>query len=102
MEKGCCDVKLTILKKLSVEDIHSEYAKKNAPLVCMKGEEGQEFISKNCEIPKQFCTVAWIGLQAKVEALANGTNSPYTKDENIAIHSCNDGLHPVIYKLERI
>lgn len=96
------DVKITILKKLKVDDIFIEYAKESMPLVCAKGEVGDEFISKNCEMPERFCKGAWTGLESKVKFLALGKNSPYVKQEGVAIHSCNDGLHPVIYKLERI
>ncbi|MDO7203721.1 hypothetical protein Q5M85_05635 [Paraclostridium bifermentans] len=49
---------------------------------------------------ERFCKGAWAGLKSKVEFLASGNNSPYVKQEGVAIHSCNDGLHPVIYKLE--
>ena len=96
------DVKITILKKLKVEDIHKEYAKTNLPIICAKGQEGDEYISKNCEIPDKFCSGAWEGLKSKVCILASGSNSPYVKQEGIAIHSCNDGLHPVIFKFERV
>jgi uncharacterized repeat protein (TIGR04076 family) len=98
----CYDVKITILKKLKVEDIHKDYAKSNIPVVCAKGQEGDEYISKNCDMPNKFCIGAWEGLKSKVALLASGGNSPYVKQNGIAIHSCNDGLHPVIYKLERV
>ncbi|SHK51726.1 TIGR04076 family protein [Clostridium cavendishii DSM 21758] len=96
------DVRITILKKLKVEDIYNEYAKSNMPIICAKGQVGDEFISKNCEMPEKFCKGAWEGLKSKVAILAAGENSPYTNQEGVAIHSCNDGLHPVIYKLQRI
>ncbi|MGE5706782.1 MAG: TIGR04076 family protein [Bacteroidota bacterium] len=96
------EVRLTILKKLRVEEIHGEYAKASIPVVCPKGEVGQEYLSKNGEIPERFCPGAWEGLKGKVAQLASGQESPYVKQEGVAIHSCNDGLHPVIFKLERI
>lgn len=96
------DVKITILRKLRVDDIHEDYAKMNIPIVCAKGKEGDEYISKSCQIPDKFCTGAWDGLKSKVCLLAKGDNSPYVRQEGVAIHSCNDGLHPVIFKLERI
>ncbi|KNF07992.1 TIGR04076 family protein [Gottschalkia purinilytica] len=100
--KDCFDIKITILKKLKVEDIHKEYARANLPIVCIKGEEGQEYISKNCNMPEGFCPGAWAGLKDKVINLSLGKDSPYVKQKGTAIHCCNDGLHPVIYKLERI
>lgn len=96
------DVKITILRKLKVEDIHKDYAKSNIPVVCVKGQEGDEYVSKSGQIPDKFCSGAWEGLKSKVSLLASGSNSPYAKQDGIAIHSCNDGLHPVIFKLERV
>lgn len=96
------DVKITILKKLKVEDIYNDFAKSTIPVVCAKGEVGIEYISQNCERPEKFCVGAWEGLKSKVSLLASGGNSPYVKQEGVAIHSCNDGLHPVIFKLERV
>jgi uncharacterized repeat protein (TIGR04076 family) len=96
------DVRITILKKTKVEDIHSAYAKENVPVVCSKGEEGVSYISVNGEKPEGFCPGAWRGLAATVELLAAGGTSPYTREEGTAISCCNDGLHPVIFKLERV
>ena len=98
----CYDVKITILRKLKVEDIHKDYAKSNIPVVCVKGQEGDQYVSKNCQMPDKFCIGAWEGLKSKVSILASGSNSPYVKQDGVAIHSCNDGLHPVIFKLERV
>lgn len=96
------DVKITILKKTKIEDVHSAYAKDSVPVVCAKGEEGLSYLSVACEKPEGFCPGAWKGLAATVTLLASGGTSPYTKEEDIAISSCNDGLHPVIFKLERV
>lgn len=98
----CYDVKITILRKIKVEDIYQEYAKTNLSVICPKGQEGQEFISCNVQKPENFCPGAWEGLASKVARLAAGENSPYVRQEGTAIHCCNDGLHPVIYKLERV
>lgn len=96
------DVKITIMKKMRVDDIHKEYAKAGIPVVCAKGEEGQSYIAEKGERPENFCPGAWDGLKGKVTMLATGENSPYVRHEGIAIHCCNDGLHPVIFKLERV
>ncbi len=96
------DVKITVLKKLKLEDIHAEYAADKIPVICSKNEEGQEYISKDCSKPINFCMGAWEGIKNRVELLASGKNSPYVKHDGVAIQCCNDGLHPVIYKLERI
>lgn len=89
-------------KNIYLRLIRKIYTKENLPVVCAKGKVGDEFVSKNCEIPDKFCIGAWKGLESKVMLLASGDNSPYVKQDGVAIHSCNDGLHPVIYKLERL
>ncbi|WP_125152542.1 TIGR04076 family protein [Clostridium rectalis] len=96
------DVKITVLKKTIVEDIHKEYAKDAVPVVCSKSEEGDIFISKNATQPEGFCNGAWKGISDTVYVLASGENNPHVKQDGIAIRCCNDGLHPVIYKLERL
>ena len=101
-EKKLFDVKITILKKTEVEEIHKEYAKDGEPLICAKGNVGDEFISINAEKPEGICAGAWSGLQPKVKTIASGENNIHVKKDGVAIHSCNDGLHPVIFKLERI
>ena len=67
------DVKITVLKKLEVGDIHDEYVSEGVHTTCLNYKEGQEYISKHCNKPK-------------------GTE----------IFCCADGLHPVLYKAERI
>lgn len=96
------DVKITILKKLKVEDIHAAYAKEGNPIICGKGAVGQVYISSKSEMPDGFCPGAWEGLKSKVALLASGGNSPYVKTDGISINTCNDGLHPVVFKLERL
>lgn len=95
-------VKITILRKLKVEDIYQEYAKTQSSSICPKGEEGSSYISYQGERPEGFCPGAWEGLVRKVGFLRAGKDSPYVRQAGVAIHCCNDGLHPVIFKLERL
>lgn len=95
-------VQITILEKIALPAIHQAYAKENLPLSCAKGEIGQVYISYDAQQPSGFCNGAWEGLARKVAMLAAGQNSPYTRQAGVAIHCCNDGLHPVVYKLERL
>lgn len=97
----CYEVKITVLKKLKVEDVYNEYAKSDVPVECTEEDVGDSYLSVNYERPDKFCIYAWEGLKNKVKDFALGGPSPYTKNENIAIHCCNDGLHPVIFRLER-
>ena len=50
-----CDVKITVLKKLEVTDIHNEYAAEGVHSRCAKYKEGQEFLCKNVVKPEGFC-----------------------------------------------
>lgn len=97
-----CDVKLTVLKRLEVGDVHKEYAAEGVHTQCAKYREGQEYISKAVQKPDGFCSWAWVAVQDKVVFLALGHDYPWVKQKGTEIVSCADGLHPVLYKLERI
>ena len=96
------DVKITVLKKIEVPDIHKEYAAEGVHIHCAKYKEGQEYLCKNVEKPEGFCSWAWVAVQDKVVFLALGHDYPWIKQKGVEIVSCADGLHPVLYKLERI
>jgi uncharacterized repeat protein (TIGR04076 family) len=96
------DVKITVLKKLELSEIHKEYAAEGVHTTCLKYKEGQEYISKKCSKPEGFCSWAWAGVQDKVVFLALGHDYPWVKQKGTEIFCCADGLHPVLYKLERI
>lgn len=96
------DVKITVLKKLEVPDIHQKYAAEGVHINCKKYNEGQEYICKNVVKPNDFCSWAWVAVQDKIVFLALGHDYPWIKQKGVEIVSCADGLHPVLYKLERI
>ncbi len=96
------DVKLTVLKRLILEDIHAEYAAKGVPKICPRYKEGTEYISQNCNKPDGFCSWAWAELQQKVVFLALGHDYPNIRPKGTDVICCSDALHPVLYKLERM
>lgn len=96
------DVKIVVLKKLEVPDIHQQYAADGVALRCAKYQEGQEYLSKNVQKPEGFCSWAWVAVQDKVVFLALGHDYPWIKQKGVEIVACADGLHPVLYKLERV
>ena len=55
--------------------------------------------------PEGFCDEAWKAIYQYVFALAHGSGQFYYGDwiekPGVAICSCNDGLRPVIFKVER-
>ena len=100
-------VKITILKTTLNEDLAKEYGVKGIS-ICPLMKEGQVFYSDYSK-PEGFCDEAWKAIYQHVFALANGSNGWYfddwidsNKHRGVAIVSCNDGLRPVIIKLERI
>ncbi len=96
------DVKLTVLKRLTLDDIHAEFAAEGVPRICTRYKEGSEYISKNCNKPDGFCSWAWAELQQKVVFLALGHDYPKIGPKGTDVVCCSDALHPVIYKLERL
>ena len=96
------DVKITVLRRLVVEEIHEEFAQEEVHDICSKYREGQVFLSKNVQKPEGFCSWAWPVLQDKVLYLALGHDYPWIRQKGTEIVCCSDGLHPVLYKLERI
>jgi uncharacterized repeat protein (TIGR04076 family) len=57
--------------------------------------------------PEAFCNEAWNAIHHYVFALVHGATAPFffnkwIREEGVSINSCNDGLRPVIFKLERI
>ena len=98
--------KLTILKTTLQEDLAKEYGIPGFS-TCPLMKEGQVFYSDSAK-PDGFCDEAWKAIYQYVFALANGSEGWYDdtwidpRHKGVAICSCNDGLRPVIIKVERI
>lgn len=66
---------------------------------------GQVFYA-DYAMPNGFCDEAWKAIYQYVFALAHGAGNDifyygdWIKTPGVAICSCNDGLRPVIFKLE--
>ena len=70
---------------------------------CDYNTVGQIFYSNGWQRPKGLCENSWKAMQEYVMTLAHGGKNFYdgwTKFEDVAIISCNDGFRPVIYKVE--
>jgi uncharacterized repeat protein (TIGR04076 family) len=97
-------VKITVLKRFNP----SEVFEKNpitpvSPMSsCEIFKDKQEFIVENLNMPKGFCTSAWVSIYGNVRLLGFGGNLPWFKEKGTAINCCIDGIRPVIFKLERI
>jgi len=96
-------VKITILKRTTMDDLINEYG--GAGLgICDFHKEGQVYYCNNgWRKPDGLCDNAWKAMMEYVMTLAHGGSNFYNgwlNDPNIAIISCNDGLRPVIFKIE--
>ena len=97
-------VKITVLRRTFQEDLAKEFGVENLT-TCPMFNEGQIFYADWAK-PDNFCDEAWKAIYQYVFALAHGAHkdlfyyNDWIKTPGVAICSCNDGLRPVIFKLE--
>lgn len=97
-------VKITILKTTFDQELAKEYGVENLG-TCPFMKKGQVFYADYAK-PEGFCDEAWKAIYQYVFALAHGAGNEvfyygdWIKTPGVAIVSCNDGLRPVICKLE--
>lgn len=98
-------VRITVLKTTFDKDLAGEYGVDGLG-PCPMMSVGQEFYADYAK-PNKFCDEAWKAVYQYVFALAHGSGDElfyygdWIKTPGVAICSCNDGLRPVIFKLER-
>ena len=98
------DLKITVLRRFHPDEVFGDdypIEKQEWMGVCHILEDGQEFIVREGDMPEGFCSGAWVAIYPHIRMLTLGGNMPGTK-EGIALGSCNDGLRPVVFKIERI
>lgn len=93
-------VKITILKKLLMDDIVTEYAGEGKIGICNKFEEGDVFITDGRTVPEGFCTWAWSDIFKDIIFVRNNMDCIGTIDKKSQIASCTDGFRPVIFRIE--
>ena len=96
--------KITVLKKTFEEELAKEYGAPNLG-PCPMLKEGQVFYADYAK-PEGFCDEAWKAIYQYVFALSHGVDketfyfNDWIRVPGVAICSCNDGLRPVIFKIE--
>ena len=97
-------VEFKVIKRCFEEEIAKEYGSEGIGL-CPAHKDGDVFYSTGGK-PNGLCDDAWMAMQHYVFALANNVetfyNGDWVKKPGTAICSCNDGLRPVIFKIERM
>ncbi len=97
-------VKITVLKTTFDEDLAREYGAEGLT-ACPIQQAGQVFYADFAK-PEGLCDEAWKAIYQYVFALAHGAGEglfyygDWIRQPGTAICSCNDGLRPVIFKLE--
>jgi len=96
--------KITVLETQLNEKLIREYGVDNLGC-CPWHQVGQVFLAGYTK-PEGFCDEAWKAIQHYVFALIHDSQGTFfdkrwIRIPGVAINSCNDGLRPVIFKLER-
>ena len=97
-------VKITVLRKTLIKDLAEEYGAEGLG-TCPMLREGQVFYADYAK-PDGLCDEAWKAIYQYVFALAHGAGKEpfyygdWIRVPSVAICACNDGLRPVIFKLE--
>lgn len=99
-------VKITVLKTTLDQELALEYGAEGLA-ACPMMKTGQVFYADYAK-PDGFCDEAWKAVYQYVFALAHGAvedtlfyYGDWIRKPGVAICSCNDGLRPVIFKLEK-
>lgn len=97
-------VKITVLETTLNRALAEEYGVEGLK-ACPMMEQGQVFYADYAK-PEGFCDEAWKAIYQYVFALAHGAGSDlfyygdWIRKPGVAIVCCNDGLRPVLFKLE--
>lgn len=99
--------RITVLKTTLDLELAAEYGAEGLG-ACPMHREGQVFYADYAR-PEGFCDEAWKAIYQYVFALAHGAGKDnglfyygdWIRKPGVAICSCNDGLRPVIFKIEK-
>lgn len=96
MAKG---VKITVLKRLVMDDIAEKYAPGGEIPPCHRCKEGDVFITDGRKVPEGFCVWAWADIFKDVLLVRQDAKCG-TADGKCQIVSCTDGFRPVVFLIE--
>lgn len=100
--------KITVLRREWYQDLADKYLAYPDTGKCPFFQDGQEFMVTMPDyfrmLNGQFCSEAWDCISKYVYAALQGGSimDGWTNDKKIMISCCNDGVRPVIFKIERI
>ncbi|MDO5532883.1 TIGR04076 family protein [Sutterella sp.] len=100
--------RITVLKCTYNQELADQYLADPKVGPCSLFREGQSFVVDSTGFWKMlhggFCSEAWDAISRYVYAALQGGSimRGWTNDERMMITCCNDGVRPVIFRLERI
>jgi uncharacterized repeat protein (TIGR04076 family) len=100
--------RITVLRREFFQDLAEEYLANPEAGKCSFFHDGQEFVLEQGDfynmMDGKFCSEAWDAISRYVYTALQGGSimRGWTKDEKVMISCCNDGVRPVIFKIERI
>ena len=99
-------VKITVLKTDFDAELTRQYGSDAVAGPCPILKKGQIIYCERHYQPAEICGEAWKCIQHYVYALYYGAAEPFGKgwmrEGNVAVATCNDGLRPVTFKIERV
>lgn len=99
-------IKITIIKIDFDQQLANTYGVPDIT-PCPMHTVGQEIYCTLHDKPNEICNEAWKAIQHYVYALFHDATRPlgakgWMRKPGVAIATCNDGLRPVTFKIERI
>ena len=96
--------RITVIKRHSFQDLVDEYVPEHllpkwGP--CPKFTDGQVF-EYTGEPPEGFCSRAFASIWGDLTAIMCDGNAGWINRPGTKVTCCNDGLTPVVFKLERV
>jgi len=100
-------VRITVLKRTLHRDLADDVIQDETFRMqfdrCQIFEEGQTFLSEEWPtMPEGFCERAWPDIRHEVAMVMYEARVPWIEEPGVTITCCNDGLRPVVFKIERV
>ena len=97
--------RVTVIKRAAFSDLIEEYVAEGRKATygpCKKFEDGQVFEVRGGVPPAGFCARAWASIFGDLAVVELGGDAPWINRTNTMITCCNDGLTPVVFRIERL
>jgi len=95
--------RITVVKRAAFDDLIQEYVAEPRVATygpCERFEDGQVFEVRGGTPPAGFCARAWASLFGDLAVVELGGDAPWINRKNTMITCCNDGLTPVVFRIE--